>query len=177
MSSWGEVLIRIALFQRKTLIETKNRTLNCLKWHYSTVRSIKNVVVLTKDGAFALLSPLWGIWQLKSPHPREFAIQGGAGGGGAGRRWNWLMHKCCSTFKSSLEFAASHRFPSLGTFHEIYQQHGATRGGCISRQIQISCYWSTLYISIYGQKDPITQKCSRLFRVLRDSVDLKNVSR
>ena len=40
-----------------------------------------------------------GIWQLKSPHPREFAIQGkknanargSAGGeGGAGRRW---MHK------------------------------------------------------------------------------------
>ena len=50
------------------------------------MRSIKNVVVLTKDGAFALLSPPWGIWQLKSPHPREFAIQGGAGGGvlGAG---------------------------------------------------------------------------------------------
>ena len=27
------------LLQRKTLIETKNRTLKCLKWHYSTVRS------------------------------------------------------------------------------------------------------------------------------------------
>ena len=34
-----------------------------------------------KDGAFALLSPPRGIWQLKSPHPREFATQGGAGGG------------------------------------------------------------------------------------------------
>ena len=55
MSSRREVLIRIlALLQRKTLIETKNRTLKCLKWHYSTVRSMKNVVVLTEDGAFAL---------------------------------------------------------------------------------------------------------------------------
>ena len=48
-------------------------------------------------------SPPRGIWQLKSPHPRVFAIQGqknanaqgsarGGGGGGAGRSWNWLMH-------------------------------------------------------------------------------------
>ena len=32
---------------------------------------MKNVTVLTEDGAFALF-----FWQLKSPHPREFAIQG-----------------------------------------------------------------------------------------------------
>ena len=45
-------------------------------------------------------SPPRGVWQLKSPHPREFAIQGkkdanarGSAQGGAGRRWNWLMHK------------------------------------------------------------------------------------
>ena len=45
-------------------------------------------------------SPPQGIWQLKSPHPREFAIQGkknanapGSARGGAGRRWNWLVHK------------------------------------------------------------------------------------
>ena len=51
MSSRREVLIRIlALLQRKTLIETKNRTLKCLKRHYSTVRSMKNVAVLMKDG-------------------------------------------------------------------------------------------------------------------------------
>ena len=55
MSSRREVLIRIlALLQRKTLPETKNRTLKCLKRHYSTVRSMKNVAVLTEDGAFAL---------------------------------------------------------------------------------------------------------------------------
>ena len=55
MSLRREVLIRIReLLQRKTLIETKNRTLKCLKRHYSTVRSMKNVAVLTEDGAFAL---------------------------------------------------------------------------------------------------------------------------
>ena len=48
-------------------------------------------------------SPPRGIWQLKSPHPREFAIQdkknanarGSARkgeGGGPERSWNWLMH-------------------------------------------------------------------------------------
>ena len=90
MSSRREVLIRIlALLQRKTLIETKNRTLKCLKWHYLTVRSMKNVAVLTEDGAFALFF---------RPHPREFAIQGKknanaqgsarGGGGGGGGSWN-----------------------------------------------------------------------------------------
>ena len=55
MLSRREVLVRIlALLQRKTLIETKSRTLKCLKWHYSTVRSMKNVAVLMEDGAFAL---------------------------------------------------------------------------------------------------------------------------
>ena len=48
MSSRREVLIRIlALLQRKTLIETKNRTLKCLN---GTIRLCK----LTEDGAFAL---------------------------------------------------------------------------------------------------------------------------
>ena len=81
-------VIRIlALLQRKTLIETKNRTLKCLKWRYSTVRSMKNVAVLTEDGASAVFF---------RPHPRESAIQGekmrmpggqpgGRGGRGAGR--------------------------------------------------------------------------------------------
>ena len=54
MSSRREALIRVALLQRKTSVETKNRTLQCLKWHYLTVRSMKNVAVLTEDGTFAL---------------------------------------------------------------------------------------------------------------------------
>ena len=59
-----EVLVRIlALLQKKTLIGTKSRTLKCLKWHYSTVRSMKNVAVLTEDGAFALFF---------RPHPGGF---------------------------------------------------------------------------------------------------------
>ena len=64
MSSQREVLIRIlALFQRKTLVETKNLTLKCLKRHNSTVQSMKNVAVLTEDGAFALFF---------RPHPGGF---------------------------------------------------------------------------------------------------------
>ena len=64
MSSRHEVLIRIlALLQSKTSIETKNRTLKCLKRQYSTVRSMKNVAVLAEDGAFALFS---------RPHPGGF---------------------------------------------------------------------------------------------------------
>ena len=67
MSSRREVLIRIlALLHRKTLLETKNRRLKCLKWHYSTVRSMKNVAVLTKDGAVALFF---------RPHPGDLTAQ------------------------------------------------------------------------------------------------------
>ena len=44
-------------------MKSKNRTLKCLKWHYSTVRSMKNVAVLTEDGAFALFF---------RPHPGGF---------------------------------------------------------------------------------------------------------
>ena len=72
MSSRREVLIRIlALLQRKTLIETKNRTLKCLKWNYSTVRSMKNVAVLTEDGAFALFfrPHPWGFDSSRVPTP------------------------------------------------------------------------------------------------------------
>ena len=103
MSSRREVFIRIlALLQRKTLIETKNRTLKCLKRRYSTVPSMKKVAMLTEDGAFALFF---------RPHPRAFDSSrvptpanfpskankmimpggqpgGGGGGGGAGRSWN-----------------------------------------------------------------------------------------
>ena len=68
VSSRREVLIRIlALLQRKTLTETKNRTLKCLKWHHSTVDQWKMLQCFV---------PTRGIWQLKCPHPREFAIQG-----------------------------------------------------------------------------------------------------
>ena len=64
MSSRREVFIRIlALLQRMTLTETKNRTLKCLKRRYSTVPSMKEVAMLTEDGAFALFF---------RPHPRAF---------------------------------------------------------------------------------------------------------
>ena len=91
MSSRREVLIRIpALLQRKTLIETKNRT---LKWHYWTVRSIKNVALLTEDGAFALFfRPHHGGFassRVATPgnlpsKAKKMLIPGGQPGGGRG---------------------------------------------------------------------------------------------
>ena len=64
MSSRREVLIRmLALLQKKTLIKPKYRPLKCLKRHYLTLRSMKNVSVLTEDRAFALFF---------RPHPGGF---------------------------------------------------------------------------------------------------------
>ena len=61
---------------------------------------MKNVAVLTEVGVFALFFsfPPWGIWPLKSPQPREFAIQGQKNGyargsarrGGGGGGWAHL---------------------------------------------------------------------------------------
>ena len=60
--------------ERKTLIETKNCTLKFLKRHYSTVRSMRNVAVLTEDEAFALLfrPRPWGFDSSRVPNPRNF---------------------------------------------------------------------------------------------------------
>ena len=98
-------LIRIlALLQRKTLIETKNgalKCLKCLKWQYLTVRSMKNVAVLTEDGAFALFfhPHPGGFDSLRVPThgnlpfmAKKILIPGSQPGGRAGCRWNWLMH-------------------------------------------------------------------------------------
>ena len=41
----------LALLQRKTLIETKNRSLKCLKQHYLTARSMKKFAALTEDSS------------------------------------------------------------------------------------------------------------------------------
>ena len=85
------------------LIKTKNCPLKSLNWHSSTVRSRK--MSCSVDGGWDIyplfLSPSPEIWQLKSPHPREFAIQGkkndkargsvGGGGGGSGLSWKWLL--------------------------------------------------------------------------------------
>ena len=103
MSSRREVLIRIlALLQRRTLIKPK-------KSHFKMLKTAPFDCAINKkccsvDGGRGIC-PLFsclprGIWQLKSPHPREFAIQGkkmlmpgGSAWEGAGRRWNWLMLK------------------------------------------------------------------------------------
>ena len=56
---------------------------------------MKNVALLTEDGAFALFFvPTRGIWQLKSPHPREFAIQNNENamlGGEPGGEGGWAQ--------------------------------------------------------------------------------------
>ena len=93
MSSRREVLIRSsALLQRKTLIETKNRTLKCLKWHYLTVRSMKNVAALTEDGAFAI-SGVFDSSRVPTPgnlpfKAKKMLMPGGQPGGGG--RGGWL---------------------------------------------------------------------------------------
>ena len=99
MSSRREVLIRIlALSQRKTLTETKNRTLKCLKRHYSTVQSMKNVAVLTEDGAFpSFFVPTPGGFDSSSvPTPgnllskAEKMLMPGVQPGGGGEDWAQL---------------------------------------------------------------------------------------
>ena len=77
LESWCVVRI-LVLLQRKTLIETNNRTLKCLKWHCSSVRSMKNVAVLTKDGhlpSFSIPTPPDLTAQESPPlricHPRQ----------------------------------------------------------------------------------------------------------
>ena len=80
---------------------------------------MKNVAVLTEDGAFALFfrPPPWGICQLESPHPREFAIQGKKnanaqgqpGGEGGGLCWAQL----------ELPDALPNRFFRIWDFHYL----------------------------------------------------------
>ena len=106
VSSRREILIRITLLQTKTLIETKNCTVKCLKWHYSTVRSMKMLQCWQRTGHRP--HPGGFQWQLKSPHPWEFAFQGkkhanARGSAAAGRSWNWLMHNGHRKY-----YAASH---------------------------------------------------------------------
>ena len=71
------------------------------------LKCVVNEKCCTVDGGRGICplfsSPPRGIWQLKSLNLREFAIQGKKknanargsvwGEEGAGRSWNWLMHK------------------------------------------------------------------------------------
>ena len=95
MSSRREVLIRIlALLQGKALIETKNCTLKCLKWHYST--GAINEKCCSVDGGRGICPLFAGDLTAQESPPREFVIQSkkkmliprSQPGGGAGRRWN-----------------------------------------------------------------------------------------
>ena len=79
MSSRREVLIRIlALLQKKPLIKSKKSHIKMLKT--ALFDCAINKKCCSVDGGRGICplfsSPPRGIWQLKSPHPREFAIQG-----------------------------------------------------------------------------------------------------
>ena len=93
---WG--LIRIlVLLQRKTLLETKSRTLKCLKRHFSTVRSMKNVAVLTENRASAFcFRPYPGgfdSWRVPTPGnlPSQAKKDANARGSVRGRRGSWAQ--------------------------------------------------------------------------------------
>ena len=69
----------------------------CLKRHYSTMRSMKNVAVFAEDGAFALFfrPHLGGFDSSRVPTPgnlpskaKKMLMPGGQPGGGAGCSWN-----------------------------------------------------------------------------------------
>ena len=82
MSSRREVLLRIrALLQRKTLLETKNRKLKCLKRHYSNVQSMKNVV--PNPGDLTARVPTPGNLPSKEKNA-DARVQPGGRGGAAG---------------------------------------------------------------------------------------------
>ena len=91
MSSRREVLIRIvALLQRKTLLETKNRTLNgtirlCDKWkmlqYWRRTGHLPSFFVLTPGDLTAKESPPPGICY---PRQKNLLMPGGQPGGGGG---------------------------------------------------------------------------------------------
>ena len=95
MSSRREVLIRIlALSQRKTLIETKNRTLKCLKRHYSTVRSMKKCWSVDGGRAFALyFRPHPGASRVPTPEnlPSKAEKNANARGSARGEGGGWAQ--------------------------------------------------------------------------------------
>ena len=69
---------------------------------------MKNVAALTEDGAFSLFfhpHPR-GIWQLKSPHPWEFAIQGKkiANAWGSARGGAWAQVELTDALIGNINF-------------------------------------------------------------------------
>ena len=126
MSSWREVLIRIlALLQRKMLIEwNKKSHIKMLKMALFD-RAI-NEKCCSVDGGRGICplfsSPPRGIWQLKSPHPQEFAIQGkknanawgsappGGGGGLCAGGIDWCIDPSTTTVYARSEFYPGLRF-------------------------------------------------------------------
>ena len=97
------------------------------------VQSMKNVAVLTEDGRG--ICPLFsfpprGIWQLKSAHPREFAIQGkknvdargsAQGGGGLGAVWiHSYINFSVDTVQQNSNLHAIHTFAYITFIFYLY---------------------------------------------------------
>ena len=118
MSSRREVLIRIALLQRKHVNWNKKSHIKKLK--IALLDCAINEKCCSVDGGQGICplvsSPPLGIWQLKSPQPREFAIQAkkkklpppGGGGGGLGAAGIDRMHYEGENFSDS-------------SFHHIFE--------------------------------------------------------
>ena len=146
MSLRHEVLIRIlVLLQRKTLLETKNRTLKSLKPPYSTVQSMKNVAVLTEDRAFAVFfrPHHGGFDSSRVPTPRNLPSKakkmltpGGQPGRGGGGGWVQLeltdalpvKHKCTPKRYQNLVLQASPKLISTPMRYQfnnnkLYNRH------------------------------------------------------
>ena len=143
MSSRCEVFIRIlALLQRKTLIETKNHTLKCLKQDYLTVRSMKNVAVLKADRAFALFF---------CPHP------GGCDSSRVSTPGNWLMHNSFLN-NGSVDFRGIDSILKDGpiSFCTVKDFFSA---GCLC-----FCWWISVYSSLFPANEPFCWlRCSCRF--------------
>ena len=142
MSSRREVFIRIlALLQRKTLIETKNHTLKCLKQDYLTVRSMKNVAVLTADRAFALFF---------CPHP------GGCDSSRVPTPGNWLMHNSFLN-NGSVDFRGIDSILKDGPISFCTVKDFSA--GCLC-----FCWWISVYSLLFPANEPFCWlRCSCSF--------------
>ena len=130
MSSRREVLVRtLALLQRNTshVKMLKTALFDCAI----------NENCCSVDGGRGMCPLFWspprGIWQLKSPDPREFVIQGKkmlmpgdqpGGEGVAGRSWNWLMHNflLTSPFFIRIQFKTLKMVCVISFFYKAFVQ-------------------------------------------------------
>ena len=64
------------VFENNKMVSSKRSEKSHIKMHYSSVRSMKSAADWGQGIWPLFSSPPMGIWQLKCPRPREFAIYG-----------------------------------------------------------------------------------------------------